>query len=506
MPPARSSLATAIALLLLPAAASAQDRPREEDLFGAPAPPAEEQSGPEPPPPDRPGEGELFGAPAPPEATGRPRAEEAVKVRLGETEDPLKLGGVLYLRGNVFSREKAPPSRWILGAPSLLDLYLDARPNDRVRGFVLARTFYDPTQAAPAGPAGLPAGASQGQTLRGLLDQLWLRFDAGRTAFFTVGKQHVKWGVGRFWNPTDFLHPVRRDPLAVFDERQGTTMLRVHLPWEARGWNLYAAAVAEPLVTRPTSLLLAPSAARPTNEVGSVGGAARAEMVVGSVEIGIDGAAQRGMGPRLGLDVSAGIWEIDVRGELALRRGVDVPRVRADPAAPFGYSAFEPGGPRSAAVLSADWTRKYSDEDTFTVGCEYFWNQDGTGDAHLYPAMLVANLFTPFYVGRHYLGAFLLLPRPGSWNLHTFTFSAIANLSDGSLLGRVDWSYTLLTHLRLETWLQAHGGKWGGEFRLGIDATVPLSPCPFPVASGGTCTLQVGAPAVDAGVALRLDL
>ena len=46
---------------------------------------------------------------------------------------------------------------------------------------------------------------------------MWLNFDIGRTVFVTAGRQRVKWGIGRFWNPTDFLQPARLDALAFFD-------------------------------------------------------------------------------------------------------------------------------------------------------------------------------------------------------------------------------------------------------------------------------------------------
>lgn len=530
MRPARA-LALALALLAggatLVVPAAAQDRPAEADLFAAPqGPPAPEAGGapaarPAAPAGARPGEAELFGpAPAGGEAQGRPEAEARVRGRLGETDDALKLGGLLYLRSALTAREGAPPSDWAFSTPALLDLYLDARPNDRVRGFALARTVYDAT--LPKGPtvqAGLPVvlGTSQANP-HATLDQLWLKFDADRKVFLTAGRQHVKWGVGRFWNPTDFLHVARRDPLAVFDERAGTTMLKAHLPWEARGWNLYGMAVAEPLVTPVTSPLVPPTLPAPTNRLGAVGGAARAEVVLGSWELGIDGAAQRGMDPRLGLDASTGFWEIDVRGELALRRGSDVPLVR-EVAVPGGttYEAYTPTGLRTAAVLAADWSHKYSDEDAFTLGVEYYWNQNGYDDARLYPVALLANLFTPFGMGRHYGGVYLALPRPGAWNLHTFTFTVLGNLSDTSFTGRVDWSMTLLTHLTLEAYVAGHAGTKGGELRFGLDVaprTVVLPPATCSSVggtpgAGGACTtptLSVGAPIADAGLALRLAL
>ena len=34
---------------------------------------------------------------------------------------------------------RIPPSGWLLTSPNLVDVYLDTRPNDRVRAFVLGR-------------------------------------------------------------------------------------------------------------------------------------------------------------------------------------------------------------------------------------------------------------------------------------------------------------------------------------------------------------------------------
>jgi len=516
----RRALLLAVALAGTPAAA--QQRPAEEDVFAAP--PAPPQEAPKEAPagdPRRPSDADLLGKPAaaPGETSGRPAAEARLRSLLGETDNPLQIGGVLYLRAAVTAQEGTAPSRWPLSSPSLVDVYLDARPGDRVRGFGLVRTFYDPTLASPSGltaleGAGQVSSLGQGATLRSILDQLWLRFDAGRTVFFTAGRQHVKWGTGRFWNPTDFLHATRRNPLATFDDRAGTAMLKAHFPWEARGWNLYALAIAEPLVTKPSSLYLSQQQP-PSNQLGAVGGAARAEAVLGSWEIGIDGAAQRGMDPRLGVDFSTGLWEIDLRGEAALRKGSDAPRWRAPPPGnaidPAALQAPAPGGLRTSAVLGAEWQHRYSDEDTFTVGAEYFWNQNGYGDAHVYPVLAFTNSFTPFYVGRHYTGAWLYLPKPGSWNLHTFTFSLLGNLSDASFVGRIDWSLTLLTYLTLETWLAGHAGAKGGEFRFGLDESVQLPtgvPCPAGTTTGtsGVCRVYFATPVVDAGVALRMAL
>jgi hypothetical protein len=512
-----------LALLLAPALALAQDRPSEGDLFGAPPPqekPAEAPPAQAKPPEAQPAE------PLRPTLEGEPGAEGRLGREAGEKENPLQLGGLLYLRSNLAAREHTAPADWTFNAPSLTDVYLDARPTDRVRGFVLGRMFFDPTLTGNAatfvptpgntgssgGSGTANGGAVQAATIQNpqvLLDQLWLRFDVEQTAFVTAGRQHVKWGVGRFWNPTDYLHPVRRDPLAVFDARTGTTMLRVHVPWEKRGWNFYAVAVAEPLVQQATPLV-AGLAAQPrqtvaSNSLGALGAGGRAELVVGAWELGLDGVAQRGVRPRFGIDLSGGLWELDVRGELALRTGSDVAQFErvAPAAAPFPAIPFaqrQPSGVRPMAVGGADWSHKYSDEDAFTVGVEYFYDANGYDDAAAYPLLLAAGSFTPFYLGRHYAGAYLVLPRPGSWNLHTFTVSAIANLSDRSGVTRLDWSYTLLTYLTLEAYLQGHLGRTGGEFRFALDPSL------FRAAGQSVPANVTGAPVADVGVNLRVAL
>jgi hypothetical protein len=144
----------------------------------------------------------------------------------------------------------------------------------------------------------------------------------------------VKWGVGRFWNPTDYLHPVKRDPLAVFDPRLGTAMVKLHLPWEARGWNAYGVAVFEDIAGVPAA----------TRRLGRLGVGGRAEVVLGPMELGLDALAQDGHRPRFGVDVSAGVWDLDVYAEAAIRTSVDTPRWREAP----GRSSASSGTTRGA--------------------------------------------------------------------------------------------------------------------------------------------------------------
>jgi hypothetical protein len=523
--PVSAPAAIAAALLLLvPAAAPAQERPAEADLFGTPVEPPREPPGTAPPAPAPPAAGQAAGGDRRGDAIlGEAGGSRTTGLIGGEREDWLKLGGLAYLRaGTTWNRDTAP-ARWTFTDPSLLDLYLDARPNDRVRAYALGRLVYLPSGSsgglAALGVPGTGSGATAGATSRGSLDQLWINFDVGRTVFVTAGKQHVKWGTGRFWNPTDYLHPTRRDPLTQFDDRGGVMMVKAHLPWEKRGWNLYGVALLEDVAGG----LQPDGSMRTVSTLGQVGGGARAEVVLGGLELAVDGVAQRGHAPRFGVDGSFPLGDLDLRFEVALRRGPDQPRWEKVPgAAPdaellsrYQVQQFDRITP--AAVVGAEWSWQYSDQDSLTLGGEYAYDASGYRSADIYPFLLAApvvsqylpglvaadqrNGFTPFYLARQYLGLYLYLPRPGSWNDTSFTLSALGSLTDGSGVVRLDHSVLVNTYLKLETFVAGHVGNEGGEFRFG--GTI----APQYLGAGVfTPTIRIAPPVLDFGVALRVSL
>jgi hypothetical protein len=559
-----SRLALAAGVLALGALAAgparAQDR-NEQEMFGGPSePPAASPDGGAPPESDAGAKPSPASPEArPPEPTAPPAAGNEVgkpepgssdiserdRNLLGSGEapqhlsdyiapdNPLQIGGQLYLRAQASGRQNT--DAWTLTAPSLLDVYMDVRPNPRVRGFILGRMSFDPT--APPGTTttnqvmngsngafvGTSAtGFTSFTNLRGptsILDQMWIRFDIQNYVFVTAGKQHVRWGTGRFWQPTDYLHPIKRNPLDVFDARPGTTMLKLHVPWEERGWNFYGFAVTED-----------PNEA--TQTLRQVAGAARAELVILGAEVGLDTFLKNGQKPRFGVDLSTGIWELDVYGDVGIRSGQDfcVVTHAAPIAVPSGSPPgvvpqppsqgvcpatvpFNPGTPEALlnqafmfnlaplsgvkvqAVGGVNWSHKYNDNDMFTVGAEYFYNQPGYSDTTLYPGILFNSNNTPvlnfFYTGRQYGAVFASFPQPYSWNLTTFTLSTLGNLTDQSFISRLDYSYVLLTHISLEAFAGVHYGHTSGEFRFGIDLPGIAKVDPL---------------LIDLGVALRLKL
>ncbi|MFL5320644.1 MAG: hypothetical protein ACJ790_13365, partial [Myxococcaceae bacterium] len=437
---------------------------------------------------------------------GGPASED--KFKTGEVvEDPLKIGGTFYLRylGNAVEREQF--KNVAFSSPNLLDIYLDARPNDRVRGFARFRMQYDPTYnpAATNNSSQLASVLSLSLANPGTsetsgtntasttvvtppphanplfaLDQLWLNFDILHTVFVTAGKQHVRWTVSRFWQPEDFLSPQQRDPLAVFDQRTGASLIKLHLPLEKLGWNFYALTLLDNI--------------GPSNVFGKLGEAFRGEFVFGNTEIGLSSVFQGGTVPRYGMDISSALGPVDVYAEAALRPRADRGVVQFKPGAeskPFEftlvklinngfsgtaqsfaevipYETVKPNHPVVQATGGFTWQIPYRDNDTLILGGEYFFNQLGYDDANLFAGALFTNSYVPFYAARHYAGAYVALVGPWSLDKGTISLSTLGNLSDRTFISRVDFLYQALTYLQLEAFADGHFGG-NGEFQFGVD-------------------------------------
>jgi hypothetical protein len=299
------------------------------------------------------------------------------------------------------------------------------------------------------------------------------------------------------------MHEQARNPLLPFDARTGTTMLKLHVPWEAQGWNFYAYALPE-----------APTA---TESTGDVAGAARVEIVLGTLEAGVGVFGRRDSKAKFAGDVSFGVWDLDFYGEVAVRNAGDVDFVHyrgasepcenstdgalADVAQ--YYTIARGSGWKPQATGGVTYTRKYADKDLFLVGAEYFYNALGYTSVKDYLGLVplsqtMVNPASFFYLGRQYLGVFVSAPAPYSWDLHTFTLSSLANLTDQSGITRFDYSYTLLTHIRFEAYAAVRWGQRNGEFRLGFDSA--SLPC-------YTGVPKAWAPSIfDVGLGLRVAM
>jgi len=410
-------------------------------------------------------------------------------------DNPLTIGGLLYLRAQISATENQPPSQYQLNAPFLLDTYLDARPNDRVRAFFLVRTEYDATYVAgQANQLGMVVPSQSNPSF--FIDQMWIKFDLSRQVFITAGKQHVKWGTAHFWFPNDLLNPVRLTPLAVFDQRTGQTMVKANLPLPNQNLNVYVLALLDGI--------------QQANTLGKVGGAARVEYVFNAIELGLDVIAMEGQHNRYGGDVSFGLWDFDLYADGALTNLRDnpiyeiviPPVLNPGPGQSFFpgfYQRDKPSFYEPQVAMGLNYSFRYGNNHTVVMGGEYFYNGLGYSDPSIYPYLLANNAATFFYLGKQYAGLYILADKPGDWYNTTINFSTLGNLSDHTFISRIDVFQTVLTHLRFEAFFDLHYGG-NGEFHYGLN--VPAT------TFGGVsiANIHITPPLFDAGLALRVSL
>lgn len=398
---------------------------------------------------------------------------------LEDRDDALTLGGQLFLRLNGSFRETAAVGDSLVTGPSLLDTFADVRPNDRVRAFAQLRFNFDytvlPGQKNFLGFEQVPFSLQMAQA--------WVKFDLGQIAYVTAGRQRIRWGTGRFWNPTDFINQEIRNSIDFFDQRVGVDLVKLHFPLERLGWNLYLIGVLGGV-----------------DAVSEAGLAARAEFVVGPAELALSSLVKQDTPLRIGADASAGIWIFDVKAEGIASRGLA--RRLFEGELDFASGTFPTEVNTDdrwffEGVVGAETQLKYTDNDTLALGAEYFFNQAGYPSAELYPYLFFNGAYVPLYTGQHYVAVYASAPSPLSLNDLQLIVSTLGNLSDRSFLTRFDAQYNLLQYVTVNAFVVGHWGQIG-EFKLGIDVP-PVAGVPQ-LADGLTVANEL----VDLGLAVRM--
>lgn len=541
-----------LCVALGPALAMAQDRPSEADLFGGAPEEAE--------PPDA-GAGErdedsMFGgaedtpvadagtaALLPQAATDRDLAQLSAgpaesKFDTGQiVSDPLKIGGNLLMYGQGYFQEGKKFEEGSFSAPMILDMYLDGRPNDRLRAFADGRLQFDPTR--PTGGNTATSTTVTGSTSTGsgsfvgltpataanpsvFLDQLWLRFDIARRVYFTVGRQKIRWGVSRIWYPTDFLNSRPRDALNPFDVRLGVNMVKVHVPIESLGWNFYAYGLLDAVTVGSNGI-----------QLNQLGGAVRGEFVLGPAEIGIGGVWQEGRRQRYALDVSSAVGPVDVYAEAAFRDGEDFvffdypdTVTQENLISNIGNVSYHRGSGVIVQVSGGlSWQFNYTDKNMALLGVEYFYNPAGYENPVGYqiqtfaPQVLQNVSLDPIqsvalYQGKHNVAVTLASPGIPGFDWITASLSNIVIINDPAALTRVDLIFRVLNYLSVQVFGSVFYGATGGQLRFRLTAQTINGIANFSEAaspgSGDAVRAQLKPlnypPIVQAGVLLRLSI
>ncbi|HEX5751035.1 MAG TPA: hypothetical protein VFZ09_32715 [Archangium sp.] len=384
-------------------------------------------------------------APAEPRTlASAPTASETAREAESLQRTTLAMGGRILQQGYVSGSRLGPDTRMRPSIPALVDLYLDATPGSSFRGFVVGRLVYDPLDQGLSGP-------------RVILDQLWLRFDVASRVFFTLGRQQIKWGSSRIWNPTDFLQRPNPQPLEAFDLRTGVDMLKVNIPFEPLSSNL--------------SLFATADLNGPAGDPLRYGGAVRAEVAVGTSEFAASAAFLQGRRPRFGLDWSMGAGPFDLNAELALVQDTTVGlwQRTAD-----GFEPREFGGPKLLASAGVNTQLRFADVYRLGLRLEGFYNSLGYEDRSYLTWLIAQDDYQPLFFGRYYAMGQLSFTRRSIY-VPTLNFTVLSNVLDRSFYGRVDFMVVPITELKVFAFVEAPFGQRGTEFRFVPDpAIAPL--------------------------------
>jgi hypothetical protein len=352
--------------------------------------------------------------------------------------DRLKFGGTLWNEAQYYHFGGASSSNSFFLNPNSLWLYADGRLKNDVRGYAKLKTIYDPTAT---GSTNIFTGTTTQKTTLDL-EELKLMFSAEKKVFFTVGKQKIKWGSGKFWNPTDFLNSDQRNFLYTTDLRSGITQIKTHVPIGASNFYLI-------------------NGFDDANAIYKVKNSLRAEVPIGPAEISASASTRSGTEPIFGLDFSSALWEFDVYGEVAYSAGNNR----------TFYSAS--GSTTAPTRQQIDWTAgiqleiPYADNDTMAFSFEYFRNGLGYTSTADYPYVIVAGGYEAFRLSQQYGLLMFYLPKPGNWNNVTFSVFNIFNLTDFSATSRINVLFQLLDELQFEVAFGGHYGNGNGEFMYG---------------------------------------
>ena len=344
-------------------------------------------------------------------------------------EDSLDIGGSISTEFD-YNILNTSFSDYHLYNPNTAMIYLDKRLKNLIRGFVRGKLIFDPTSA---------------RELLLSLEELWLKFHIANTLFFTIGKQKIKWGASKFWNPTDTLNTLKQDPFANEDGREGVTLFKTHIPIGIA--NLYAIGLF--------------NNAHNLDEIGYAG---RIEIPISTFEFSLSTTGAKGRKTVFGFDFSGGIGDIDLYSEFAFSFGSDKTFFRGE-SVPESYKEDKRFFPRVSSGIR--YELGYSDEDAVTFCLEYYYNSEGYSDKDLYRWVFDEYVYEPYNLSRHYGMLMISMPQPGEWNDITFTLFNLGNFTDLTFITRPGIIITAIQDLTIDLSFGFHYGKADGEFTLG---------------------------------------
>ncbi len=318
-------------------------------------------------------------------------------------------------------------------------IYLDSKLLEDVRFFLQGKVTYVPTTQ---GEFSANTDDDTYKKLSADLDEAKLMFNAGNAVFFTIGKQKIKYGASKFWNPTDFLNQTMKNPFYSYDRRTGLPLVKIQVPVGSS--NFYVVGDLED-----------------ANNIDQISYVARYELPLDSSEFSISTRAKKYSATKLGLDFSTALYELDVYGEASVSKGSDKIFYT-----PFGVAFTNTKKTFWNISSGVSYEMPFMDADSITFSLEYYYNGEGYKDPSMYTVLWLQKAYVPLNTGKQYAMLMVYAPKPGNWNHINLSLFNIANLIDSSAITRAELMFLFTKDLSIGFNMTAHYGKKTGEFRL----------------------------------------
>jgi hypothetical protein len=286
------------------------------------------------------------------------------------------------------------------------EIYIDAKGHDGGRAFLRAQVKQPATTGSPSLS----------------VDEAKLQLTLKESVFLTAGRQKIKFGAAKFFNPTDFLNQEARSPFELEDRRSGVDALKVHVPVGIS--NFYGIALT------------------PQNQkLGNTGAYARAESAFSWGEVSLSTLEVKGKQTSVGADVSAAVGDFDI----------------------FAEGAFAKHARISTGFV---YEMKLNDTDSMALTAEYHFNESGLTQKSDYATAIQSGTHRPLELAREYFAASLYLANPKALSKTTFLVTAITNISDSSNVLVPQIFYELTKDIAASLRVQIPRGESGTEFQL----------------------------------------
>ncbi len=353
--------------------------------------------------------------------------------------DKTEIGGSIYsdFYYSIYSDKSFDDNLFINS--NLGYVYLDSKLPEDVRVFIKGKVVYTPT--VTDGDFSPITGETYNK-LDADLDEAKIMFNAYNKVFFTIGKQKVKYGASKFWNPTDFLNQTMKNPFYDYDRRTGLPLVKVHVPIGSS--NCY--------------LLGDLDDAKNIDEISYV---LRCEVSLKSSEFAISRRAKKNQATKVGFDFSTALYDLDVYGEASVAKGSD--KTFYDQAGTPYMNTRKTFWDISGGV---SYEMPFLDADSITFYLEYYFNGEGYRDPAIYPVLWANGAYVPLNTAKQYAMFMIYAPTPGNWNHINISMFNVFNLVDSSAITRAELMYLFTKDLSVGFNITGHYGKSDGEFRL----------------------------------------